>query len=340
MIPELISKKNIDVALSTILREGVPSRRRGRDYCVLVDGNHFPPKYTIALAHRVAIGELLSSDCFSGGRESNDFLERRGFDVIECGCGGVRHDRCRSPATARSERGRCAGRGRPNPGHPRLHITGPAPFRSRRIRSIPSLHKALHREGRCLREPELASEQGAPHARGGRRERWGDDLPRSLPGPASPRHLAQSGAQLWVNPSFDNVVDVKWSSILRLRAVENRFFALCTLHSNVNKKNRTHPFAFSPVGSELSARRAGSSHARPLSECVEAGNIYVVDLDTAAAGAPLDWPKPPPATKPQQPRKGRPQMPVQVALRRDHPSVRGGKRNPAGRVFRVRFSWP
>lgn len=37
MIPELISKKHIDVALSTILREGVPSRRMGRDYCVVVD---------------------------------------------------------------------------------------------------------------------------------------------------------------------------------------------------------------------------------------------------------------------------------------------------------------
>ena len=141
-----------------------------------------------------------------------------------------------------------------------------------------------------------------------------------------PRHLAQSGAQLWVNPSFDNVVDVKWSSILRLRAVENRFFALCTLHSNVNKKNRTHPFAFSPVGSELSARRAGSSHARPLCECVEAGNIYVVDLDMDEAGAPLDWSNLPPATKPMHPRNGRPQRPVQVALRRGEPAVHGRSR--------------
>ena len=140
-----------------------------------------------------------------------------------------------------------------------------------------------------------------------------------------PRHLAQCGAQLWVNPSFDNVVDVKWASILRLRAVENRFFALCTLHRNVNGK-KTHPFAFSPDGSELSARRAGSRDTRPLSQCVEARNIYIVDLDMDEAGAPLDWSKLPPATKPQQPRKGRPQMPVQVALRRGHPSVRGRSR--------------
>ena len=108
MIPKLITKKNIDTALSHVLHEGVPSRRRGRDYCLVADGKHFPPKYTIALAHRIATGEFLSSDRFSGGRESNDFLERRGFDVIKCDCGGVRHDRRRSPATARSERGRDA----------------------------------------------------------------------------------------------------------------------------------------------------------------------------------------------------------------------------------------
>ena len=58
--------------------------------------------------------------------------------------------------------------------------------------------------------------------------------------------------RLWVNPSFDNVTDIKWSSVLRLRAVENRFFALCTLHCDVNRR-RTHPFAFSPDGTELSA---------------------------------------------------------------------------------------
>ena len=72
-----------------------------------------------------------------------------------------------------------------------------------------------------------------------------------------PRYLGRRGARVWVNPSYDNVVDIKWSSVLRLRAVENRFFALCTLHYDVNKR-RTHPFAFAPDGTELAARRAGS----------------------------------------------------------------------------------
>ena len=73
MIPDLISKKSIESALSSILRDGVPSRRRGRDYCVVADGEHFPPKYAIALAHRIATGEFLNSDKFSGERSPMTF---------------------------------------------------------------------------------------------------------------------------------------------------------------------------------------------------------------------------------------------------------------------------
>ena len=136
-----------------------------------------------------------------------------------------------------------------------------------------------------------------------------------------PRHLAKCGARLWVNPSFDNVTDIKWSSVLRLRAVENRFFALCTLHFDVNGK-RTHPFAFSPQGNELSARQAGSEDVRPVSQCHQAGNIYIVDLDMAEAGKPLDWSKLPPSKKPKRPRKQL-RKPVRVALRRGKPAVLG-----------------
>ena len=141
-----------------------------------------------------------------------------------------------------------------------------------------------------------------------------------------PRHLARTGAWLWVNPSYDNVVDIKWSSILRLRAAENRFFALCTLHQNVNRRSRTHPFAFSPDGKELSARQAGSSNSRPLSRCNEAGNIYIVDLDMGETCAPRDWSRLPHATKPKRPRNGQLIRPVQVAVRDGHPSVRGPSR--------------
>ena len=149
-----------------------------------------------------------------------------------------------------------------------------------------------------------------------------------------PRALAARGARLWVNPSFDNVKDIKWSSILRLRAVENRFFSLCTLHCDVNRP-RTHPFGFSPDGAELRARQPGSDAARPLSECCEAGSIYVVDLDMTKVGEPLDWSKIPSARKPT-PRKGKPRKPVSVALRDGRPAVLGdSRRDTADSNFRV-----
>ncbi len=150
-----------------------------------------------------------------------------------------------------------------------------------------------------------------------------------------PRFLARNGAQIWVNPSFDNVTDIKWSSILRLRAVENRFFALCTLHCDATRK-RTHPSAFAPDGTELSARHAGSRVTRLLSECTEAGSIYVVDLDMAQVDKPLDWRALPPADKPRRPRKGKPLKPVAVALRDGQPTALGrSRRGTTDAGFRV-----
>ena len=151
-----------------------------------------------------------------------------------------------------------------------------------------------------------------------------------------PKALARRGACLWVNPSFDNVTDIKWSSILRLRAVENRFFSLCTLHYDV-KRRKTHPFAFSPDGTELSARLAGSNTAKPLSKCCEAGSIYVIDLDLSKVGVPLDWSKIPSSSKPKRPRNGKPLKPIPVALSDGQPAVLGcsGQRDTTDSGFRV-----
>ena len=137
-----------------------------------------------------------------------------------------------------------------------------------------------------------------------------------------PRHVAAGGARVWVNPSYDNVSDVKWSSILRLRAVENRVFALCTLH-DVGKRTSTHPFGFSPNGGELYARQAGRHHSRPLSACREPDSVYVVDLDMRRAGQPLDWAQLPETTKPPRPHLGNPQLQrlVRLAAPDGKPSV-------------------
>ena len=70
MIPALITKMHIAEAIRRIRRDGVPPRRRARDYCLVTNGKHFPPKYTIAVAHQIATGKCLRPDQFSGGTES------------------------------------------------------------------------------------------------------------------------------------------------------------------------------------------------------------------------------------------------------------------------------
>lgn len=76
MIPELVSSSHVAQAIRCIHDDGIPSRRKSRGYCPVTDRGHLPPKSTIALAHRLATGEFLSSNRFSGGIESNIFLER------------------------------------------------------------------------------------------------------------------------------------------------------------------------------------------------------------------------------------------------------------------------
>ena len=138
------------------------------------------------------------------------------------------------------------------------------------------------------------------------------------------RSLSQGGARVWVNPSYDNVTDLKWSSVLRLRAVENRLFSLCTLHDNGGRA--THPFGYSPDGHELLARRAGTEAFEPLSACRESDAVYIVDLDMSMAGTRLRWSAIPLPTKPKRPRNGAPQIPIQLALRNGEPCVRIGRR--------------
>ena len=106
MIPARITKTHIAEAIRRIIRDGVPPRRRGRGYCLVTNGEHLPPKYTIALAHQVATGECLRPGRFSGGAESNGFLRLRGFDVVECNCGGSVHDGRITSVSGPSERKR------------------------------------------------------------------------------------------------------------------------------------------------------------------------------------------------------------------------------------------
>ena len=404
MIPPLITEAHIVEAIRRISREGIPRQRRSRGYCLVADGRHFPPKYTIALAHEIATGNFLGSDQFSGGAESNRFLHSRNFDVIGCVCAGL-HDIGSHPMM------RCDQELQPErpSGDDRKHLSGPMHRGSSlSSRTAPTLRVAmvfpklngqpvvpsvdsfagedvdfvLFPEGYICSSDKrrtgllkkLASDLGAPLLVGASGSvdlagsqvllrfdpddsqptqvyikhssakavafgmpDWNprDRLPTFELGGVSagatichdsylgllPRYLAKCGARLWINPSYDNVIDIKWSSVLRLRAVENRFFALCTLNNNMRR--RTHPFAFSPDGNELSARKAGSMDKQHMSYCTEAGTIYIVDLDIASAGKSLNWSNLPHASKPKQARNGKLQKPVRVALRDRRPAVYG-----------------
>ena len=429
MIPLLITGEHIKEAIRRIDRKGIPWQRRSRGYCLVMDSKHFPPKYTIALAHEIATGKFLHSDHFSGGAESNRFLRSRNFDVTECVCGS-RHDvasmmhgsqglRAGRPSGGRRKRpsgptrregslpGRTASTLRVAMVFPKLKRRPPVPsvdsFTGEMSRStcgipgclppaIPSVDSFTGEEVDFVLFPEhyihssdamqtgllrkLASKLGAPLLVGAygavNLDGRGEVLLRFDPAGSPPtrvyikhssadavafalpgwnprdrlptfelggvkagatichdhylgllqRHLAERGALLWINPSYNNVVDIKWSSVLRLRAVENRFFTLCTLNDDMSKRTRTHPFAFSPDGNELSARKARSSDKRPMSGCTEAENVYIVDLDVATASKPPNWSNLPPA-KPKRARNGKPQKPVCVALIDGCPAVYG-----------------
>lgn len=105
MIPQDITAEHVRGAMRRIRRDGVPPGRHSRDYCLVEDGWHFPPKYTIGLACEVATGRTLRSDEFLGGQQSNGFLRSRGFCVVEC-------KDCRGMTSG-------AGVGKPAPGEPR-----------------------------------------------------------------------------------------------------------------------------------------------------------------------------------------------------------------------------
>lgn len=155
-------------------------------------------------------------------------------------------------------------------------------------------------------------------------------------------HMSTNGGmRIWLNPSFDNVMDIKWSSVLRLRAVENRVFALCTLHDNLDRRAKTHPFAFSPDGNELCAREAGYADRVPISECTDSGVVYIVDLDISAAGRQLDWSSlPKPSTKKPQVINENPKEPIRVSLKNGQPLVNANERwcdNVANRRIQTEY---
>jgi 5-methylcytosine-specific restriction protein A len=85
MIPKNITQEMVLKALDVIDREGVPKHRNSTKYNIRYQGKLYHPKYTLSLANIIANGSELKSADFSGGDESNTFLQRIGFEIYKFG---------------------------------------------------------------------------------------------------------------------------------------------------------------------------------------------------------------------------------------------------------------
>jgi hypothetical protein len=83
MIPRNIKRECILKALEEIEREGIPKARDSKRFYLEYNGKRYPPKYAVSLANKYASGVELDSSEFSGGSESNDFLRKLGFNIVE-----------------------------------------------------------------------------------------------------------------------------------------------------------------------------------------------------------------------------------------------------------------
>ena len=82
MIPKNIKSAHIKRAILKIRQEGVPLKRRSRKFDLVFDDEHYPPKYVISVANKFANGHELDAKKFSGGQETNSFMKRRGFQIV------------------------------------------------------------------------------------------------------------------------------------------------------------------------------------------------------------------------------------------------------------------
>ena len=81
MIPRNITREHILKAIKEIDSQSVPGGRISRKFLLEFKGKEYPPKYVVSLANKYANGEVLDSEEFGGGDESNKFLKKRGFNI-------------------------------------------------------------------------------------------------------------------------------------------------------------------------------------------------------------------------------------------------------------------
>jgi len=83
MIPSNIKREHIIKAIQEIDSNGIPLGRESRKFSLIFEVKQYPPKYVLSLANKFANGEELDPSRFSGGQETNNFLKRLRFDIVE-----------------------------------------------------------------------------------------------------------------------------------------------------------------------------------------------------------------------------------------------------------------
>lgn len=83
MIPRNIQSHHVIDAIREIDSQGIPRRRMPTGYSLLYEGKKYPPKLVLSIANRFANGEDLESNAFGCGNETNGFLRKLGFEIVE-----------------------------------------------------------------------------------------------------------------------------------------------------------------------------------------------------------------------------------------------------------------
>ncbi len=81
MIPAQIQRTHIISAIEYVKRNGCPKKNKSTKHDLLYEGERYPPKYIVSIAHRFIDGVDWDLSGFSGGSETNGFLEKRQFVI-------------------------------------------------------------------------------------------------------------------------------------------------------------------------------------------------------------------------------------------------------------------
>lgn len=84
MIDHRISEKHIIEAIRQVDAQAVPKNRQSTKFQIQYNGKLYPPKYIISIAHKIATGAEVKPSSFGGGKETNNFLKKLGFTIVQC----------------------------------------------------------------------------------------------------------------------------------------------------------------------------------------------------------------------------------------------------------------